>query len=497
MNFPPLLHTGVPRRVLASGLIGTTMLAIGGVGAGAVPRYKDAVAALLHLEWIHGSVVGRTVSVGVVLIGVVLLASAWWSLRHLLDVVSPRAILLVAGLWSIPLLLAPPLFSRDVYAYAGQGNLVAHDIDPYAYGPGALFGKWAQGVDDVWRYSPSPYGPVFLWLCGAIVRLTGDHVVPAVLLLRLLAVSGLLLTAWALPRLARAHGVAPQRALWLGLANPFVLLHGVGGAHNDALMVGLLVCGLAVLGREPSNRRLVAATALITIAALIKLPAVAALGFLPMMVPGWAGRIRAAVIVGATAATTAVLLTLASGLGWGWLHTLDAGSVRLSIFSPVTGVGVLAGELAHALGLVESPGVVTRVVLAAGLVGAGLIALWLMLRASRLGPLRALGLALIAVVALAPVVQPWYLMWGLVLLAAVGGEKVLLALGALSLALCLSLMPNGRSLIRPPLYGLPVLAAGALAAFEVRRSTRRALEQQPPPRATATTAVAPSPRARH
>jgi hypothetical protein len=60
------------------------------------------------------------------------------------------------------------------------------------------------------------------------VRLSHNHLVPAVLMLRGLSVLGLLMVAWALPRLARVHGRLPQRALWLGLANPFVLVHGIG-----------------------------------------------------------------------------------------------------------------------------------------------------------------------------------------------------------------------------------------------------------------------------
>jgi alpha-1,6-mannosyltransferase len=481
VRVPAALHTGVPRRLLLGGLLGTLLLAFGGVGAGAVPNAKDAIAETLHLTWMRDSGPAQTVCTVLVFVGMVLLVWCWWQLRALLPQLTPRAVLLVAGVWVLPLLLAPPLFSRDVYAYAGQGNLVAHDIDPYTYGPGALTGKFVLRIDGVWRFSPSPYGPVWLWLSGAVVRLVGDHVVLAVILLRLLAVAGLLLVAWALPKLARAHGVAPQRALWLGLANPFVLLHGVAGAHNDAVMVGLLVCGLAVAGRTPTTRRLVAAAALVTVAALVKLPAAAALGFLPMLLPGWAARGRTAAVVAVTAGATATSLTLATGLGWGWLHTLDAGSARLSIFSPVTGFGVLVGNLLELLGLVETPALVLRLVVAAGLATAGVLAVGLLLRAHRVGPLRALGLTLVAVVALAPIVQPWYLLWGLVLLAAVMGERAHLALGALSVALCLSLMPSGRSLIRPPLYGAPVLAAVALAAYEVRRSARKVLEEAEAP----------------
>lgn len=476
---PQRLHTGVPAWILLTGLVGTTLLAVGGAGAGALPRVKDAVATKLHVSWFQDHASTRMLASGLVAVGVLALVTAWWQLRHHLDRLTPRAVLVVAGLWSLPLLVAPPLFSRDLYAYAGQGHLVANGIDPYSYGPGDYEprSKWSVGVDAVWRYSPSPYGPVWLWVAGLVVRLAGDHLVPAVLLLRLLAVAGLGLVAWGLPRLARAHGVPAQRALWLGLANPFVLLHGIGGGHNDVLMIGLLVCGLAVAGRTPGTRQLVVAAGLITLAALVKLPAAAALGFLPMLLPSWRTRLRAGLVVGASAAVTALLLTSMTGLGWGWLHTLDAGSARLSIFSPLTGVGVLVGNALADLGVVDTPAVVLRLFLAGGLAVAGVLTLGLLLRAHHLGPTRALGLTLVAVVSLGPIVQPWYLLWGLVLLAAVGGERSLLPLGALSVALCLAIAPNGRSLIRPPLYGAPVVAAVGFAAFMVRRSTRQVLEE--------------------
>jgi alpha-1,6-mannosyltransferase len=203
---------------------------------------------------------------------------------------------------------------------------------------------------------------------------------------------------------------------------------------------------------------------------------VAALGFLPMLRPTWRERFSAAALAGATALATGVVLTFATGLGYGWLHTLDAGSARLSIWSPTTGVGVAMGQLLRAVGLVDTPETVVRVVLAVALALGGIVALVLLLRSHRSGPVRALGLSLVAVVALAPVVQPWYLLWGLVLLAAVGGEQVTLALSAISVALCLSLLPDGASLLRPPLYGVPILLAVGIAALEVRRAARRVLE---------------------
>ena len=81
----------------------------------------------------------------------------------------------------------------------------------------------------------------------------------------------------------------------------------------------------------------------------------------------------------------------------------------------------------------------------------------------RLDPVLALGLALLGVGVLLPVVQPWYLLWGVCVLAARAGPRGAAALGAASLVLCLAIAPSGRHVVRPPLYGLPTVLAGAVA----------------------------------
>ena len=63
----------------------------------------------------------------------------------------------------------------------------------------------------------------------------------------------------------RACGVDPAVATWLGLLSPLVAVHAISGAHNDALLAGLVVAALAVaagtatkirdLGTKPSPRR--------------------------------------------------------------------------------------------------------------------------------------------------------------------------------------------------------------------------------------------------
>jgi hypothetical protein len=421
--------------LIATGAVGSGLVALGGFGVGAVPQSVSGT-------WLHETSTGRGLSYALSAAGVLLLLGSWWRLRD----AAPRVLTTAAAVWSVPLLAAPSLFSRDVYAYAGQGHLVAVGLDPYSHGPADAPGPLSAEVDDVWAHARSPYGPVFLRLAGWVVP--GQHVVAAVVLLRLLAVAGLLLLAWALPRLAQGHGIAAGRALWLGLANPLVLLHGVAGAHNDALMAGLLAAGVAVA----ATGGLVVGTALVTVAALVKAPAVVALVFLPFMHrgAGW----RRAVVVAVTGGLTAIALTLASGLGWGWVHTLGAGNPRRSLLSVTTGVGVLASNITGA-GAVSA-------VHAAGLLAAGAVAALLLVRIRAVGATRALGLTLLAVVVLGPVVQPWYLLWVLALLAPVAGRRLANGLAASSAVLCLLILPGGRHLIRPPLYGVPAVLVAAV-----------------------------------
>ena len=415
------------------GLLGSLLLAVGGFGVGAPPDRVDIPLAL-----------------PMCVAGVLLLLLAWWRLRS----ASVRSLLTATGLWSLPLLAAAPLFSRDVYAYAGQAHLVLTGLDPYTHGPVDAPGPLADEVDAVWSDASSPYGPVFLWLAARVVSVTGERPLLAAYGLRLLAVVGLGLLAWGLPRLARTD---PARALWLGLANPLLLLHGVAGAHNDLLMVGLLVSGLSC---GP-----VVGAVLITLAALVKAPAVAGLAFLVLLADR---RLRAAVTVAGTTAVTAVTVTALSGLGWGWVSTLNAGSARRSLLSITTGIGAAVGavDVAHAVGLVL----------------AGVLGLVLLLRADRVGPVRALGLALLAVVLLSPTVQPWYLLWGIVPLAAVVTAREARALAAGCAVLCLLVLPSGRHLIRPPLYGVPILlvAAAAYATWRIADDAHQDLRGSTP-----------------
>ncbi|HET6356169.1 polyprenol phosphomannose-dependent alpha 1,6 mannosyltransferase MptB [Streptomyces sp.] len=423
------------RRCQLLGLVGSAALAAGGVTAGALP-VRNALAP--------GS--GRA-ALGLVAayFGLVLLVAAWALLGRAVRGPKPpgrRTLLLTLGLWAAPLLLAPPLFSRDVYSYLAQGAMVDAQIDVYTHGPSRLGGPLPAEVAPLWQHTPTPYGPLFLACARAITDFTRSEVFTGVLGMRLVALLGVAVMVCCLPALARHCGADPAAALWLGALNPLVLLHLVGGAHNDAIMLGLLGAGLvAALGRWP-----IAAVVLVTLAALVKAPA--ALGLLAVallwarQLDGRTPRVRAAAaVLGISAATTAVTTAL-TGTGYGWIGALDT-PVSPQNWSLTSSLGRMTGAVLENAG----SGLAQFAAPAWHLAGLGATALAVLLawrRHHRLRPVYALGLSLIAVAVLGPAIRPWYVLWGLFLIAAAGPDSwVRRTVAVASGVLALAVLPSG------------------------------------------------------
>ncbi|MCW7942851.1 membrane protein [Streptomyces hygroscopicus] len=438
------------RRCQALGLAGTAFLALGGETAGALP-----VADLVSPES------GRA-ALGLVGVyfGVVLLIAAWALLGRVIrgpEPPTPRALLLVLAVWAAPLLLAPPLFSRDVYSYLAQGAMVDAHIDVYTHGPAQLGGPLADEVAPVWRDTAAPYGPVFLAVASALSGLTRGELPAGLLGMRLVALLGVALMAAALPRLARQCGADPAAALWLGALNPLVLLHLVAGAHNDAIMLGLLGVGLLIA----RGRLHLLGVALVTLAALVKAPA--ALGLLAVIaLRRPAGTVRAVVTTTVAALATTLVATAVTGTGYGWIAALKT-PVSPHNWSPTSVLGRITGHVLEGLGSGLAP-LAIPVWHAAGLLAttAAVIVIWLKLRPA---PVYALGLSLAVVAVLGPAIRPWYALWGLFLIAAAApSTSVRHRVAAATAVLALGVLPSGG----PPDLAQVVLAvSGGVLALVV------------------------------
>jgi hypothetical protein len=398
--------------------------------------------------------------------GLVLFMRVWYGLIRTLSQVKGvpvRKLVMVLALWIVPLLLAPPLFSRDIYSYAAQGEMMSHHISPYHYGPGVLGAAPSVTlVDHLWLNTPVPYGPLFMETDGVLTSASGHNELVDLVLLRLLALVGVGLMAMSIPSLARSLGRDPAYAFTMAVLNPVTILHLVGGAHNDALMLGLLMAGLAVARRG----RPVAGIVLCALAAAVKVPA--ALGVIYI---GWdwlgtglpvRARIRPVVTAGLIASAVMGGLSVVTGLGWSWVLNLSTPGTVRSWVAPATGAGIFVTDLAHLVGIGVSLHTTLTLTRGLGVLVAGGAAVLLLLRSDRIGALRAMGMTMLIIVALGPVVQPWYLSWGLVVLAPVATGKVRTLIVGSSIAAAFIGLPAGRELVSGLFRADPLTVAVAL-----------------------------------
>ena len=458
-------------RLRRWGTVGALLMAIGSTSsygaATPIPNPLDGLRVVGLLSRIGPAALACSYS------GIGLLVLCWFLIGRLATPgrtrqLSRSQLTHTLAMWAVPFLFTPPIFSRDVYSYLGIGAMMQHGFDPYQLGPYDALGDGnplAHQVDARWQHTSSPYGPAFLLIVRAIVAVTGNHVLLGVLLQRLVELVGVLLIVIALPRLARRCGVDPVSALWLGLLNPLLLFHLIAGGHNEALMLGCMLLGLEIglSGAQKSASalplRLVGGAALITVGVGIKATAALALAFLVVAVARerggrWIDLLRVGVIVAGTAAVVFAALTVAAGVGLGWVHALAiSGSVR-SFLSVSTALAIGAGALGLLLGLGDHTDAIVDIMQPIGQGIAVLIGAWVLWRCWRpgrggalLNPVQGLGLALGALVLLGSVIQPWYLLWAALPLAASTGLSVFRRTTVwLTVIFAVIIMPNGATI---------------------------------------------------
>jgi hypothetical protein len=152
-----------------------------------------------------------------------------------------------------------------------------------------------------------------------------------------------------------------------------------------------------------------------TIAVVVPFAMLLVAGGLRMSREGWARFLGygGAVLAGVAAAMLA--LSYVSGLGLGWLVALSGAGESRSWTSPPTAVGFVIDGTSRLFGynLYVVPQVRTIALVLLPIV---LLAIWV--KSWRGDPLYGAGLACLAVMFLAPITQPWYLLWPLALFAA-------------------------------------------------------------------------------
>lgn len=393
--------------------------------------------------------------------------------------------------WTLPLLLAAPILSRDVYSYLMQGAMLRDGFDPYTQGAAANPGPMLLEVSHDWRNTTTPYGPLHLWLGEGITRLVGDHVTAGVVLYKLVSVAGMAAILWAVPRIAARLGADPALSTWLGVANPVLVLHMVGGMHNESLMVGLVSLGLVAA----LDRRFVAGVAIIAVAVSLKATAAIALPFvvwlatrhlgtrLTRRADGAAstdaadlplsaiprGRVFAAFLgagAACTAGTVAVisLVTWASGASWGWLAEISGNS---KVINPLSLPSLLASLVTDSVRVLDDsftfnePLGVFRTI-GSVLMLLGLVVVWWLFRENDRQAVRGIAVAYAVAFVFNAVSLPWYYASLLTLVAVTPVPRALVQWTAgASVVLAVAFTGSGNH----QLYNVAFMAIAALCAW--------------------------------
>ncbi len=309
------------------------------------------------------------------------------------------AILLLVATFAV----APVLLSHDVYSYVDYARLgVRHGLDPYVYPPQAAPTDPAY-ADVTWTEATSAYGPLFTLATYPLAWLPVDA---AVAVLKAVAALSVLGIAALVSRIAAWRGIDPLRTAAFVALNPLVLVHVVGGAHNDGLTMLLAMASVAAL---LNTRELAAGAAL---AAAIATKASAAL-LAPFTLLGAARPSR--FVAGALIASAAIASGAWVAFGWDWLHGFGLAGENQSRTSYMS-IPILAARLT---GLDPD----TTRIAAAALFFAALI--YLLAWTWRGGDwIRAGSWATLALLLATAWLLPWYLIW-LLPLAAISRDKPL------------------------------------------------------------------------
>ncbi len=475
------------------GCLGAVLITVGGLGAGST-KPRDPLLESVQMSWLrfgHGLVLSSVL----LWIGVALMLIAWLTLgrRAIAGTVTESTMVVSTGFWLAPLLASVPVFSRDTYSYLAQGALLRDGLDPYAAGPVDNPNMLLDNVSPIWTITTAPYGPAFIAIAKLVTMLVGNHVIAGTMLLRLCMLPGLALLVWAAPRLASHLGADGPTALWICVLNPLVIIHLMGGVHNEMLMVGLMAAGIALA----FARHHVAGSALVAVATAVKATAGIALPFLVWV---WLRHLRdrrgyrpPRAFAAACAMSVLVfigvfsVLSAVSGLGLGWLFALG-GSVKIINWLTVP---TAAANLVHALGrwfFSVNFYAVLHVTRIAGIViiVVCLPLLWWRFRHDDRASLTGIAWAMLVVVLFVPAALPWYYTWPLAVVGALAqSRRAMAAIAGFSTWIMVIFRPDGAHGMYSWLHVSLATACALVAWYTLYRAPQRGWASYPsaaPPR---------------
>jgi len=328
--------------------------------------------------------------------------------------ITPRRAIVLVGALQLIIFVGPILLSTDVFSYIAYARMgVEHGVNPYLHGPGAIVGDPVYHyVGPDWKHVATAYGPLYTLLSYPLAPLGVTGALWAMKLEALLASAGTLALLW---RCARLRGFDPVWALLVVGINPLFTIYGLGGAHNDLLMIlAMMVAITLMLAPRVTPAREAWAAAAIVAGALVKVTVAAVLPFM-IIARRRVGPVLGTLVAAVVGAIVAYAVFGSHGVNVFSALNRDAAFVSSDSFPT---------EIAHLFG---KPGVfpVDHDLLKGTLVVIVLYLLWRTWRGYDW--IAASGWTLLAITVTSTWLLAWYILWPLPLAAIVRDRRLLAA----------------------------------------------------------------------
>lgn len=417
---------GNPLRTIVLGTLGSLLMMVGSFGVGwlADASPLQRIPFVISLRY---NISGIILCIILLAVGGMIMCREWLRLSQKLIVWrgnAKRYTWLAIVCWTTPQLIAFPLFSRDIFSYFAQGRVMLSGQNPYEVGVSSINNFFQYGADPLWAQSPPPYGPIFLWIEQGVAWLAGTNVDLGIYLFRGVAVFGVALIAYFVPKIAALHNINGVRALWLVVANPLFIAQFVTAGHNDALMTGFAVAGTYFAAAHRNWKGGIFGITLVTLAIAVKPIALVILPFIGLL---WAGRGASwprKFMFWALTLTVSLaelgIMGLINGFGFGWVGALSTTGGQLIWYAPVGFIAWMAGMIFTPLLGGETAETIRDAIGSMGKLIGMLGAVLVMFVGQDSKLVRRIGISLGCIVIFAPMIQSWYLLWIIPFLAASG-----------------------------------------------------------------------------
>ncbi len=403
-----------------------------------LPEFLDR-----SMEGPFGSI-GLHLPLGGVLATLALMFASYVIAVNTAERLSARSVLIAIVALNAVVLLGPPLFSTDIFSYQGYAReWLTYGTNPYLNGPHIMeMDPLYPYIGAKWIQTPTVYGPLFTAASGLLAHVS---IATSVLAYKLIAGVSSLVTVALIWSASRLRGLDPRRGVALFGLNPLIAIYGVGGGHNDLLMlVGSTAAIWALLAHRERT-----SGGMFMIAAAVKLTALLALPFAMAAGPELgAAKRRRSLLTGAGVAAAAIAALSFALFGLGIFNLIPTLHLVQTEGDWHSVPGFVSGALGHVVGQIVG--------LLLGLVF--IYAFFKLLRKvwrKEMDWLDGVGWATLIMLVTASAVLPWYVAWLLPVVALCTDRRLwrwsLIISGVLLATTMLSYLPTGDTFLGVPI----------------------------------------------